>query len=84
MEYVDPTLVSVAAELDWSARPFDDLATSLVEATRLPAWKVPETSKNLRRIFDLAVADGLGFDVAWRSVNDQYMKILTSVTLCAR
>jgi hypothetical protein len=78
MVYVDPTLVSVKVELDWATRPFDDLATSLIEATRLPAWKVPETSRNLRRIFDLAVADGHGFDVAWRSVDKHYMRILTN------
>jgi hypothetical protein len=78
MHYTDPTLVSVAVELDWANRPFDDLAASLVAATRLPAWKIPETSKNLRRIFDLAVLDGISFDVAWRSVNDQYMRVLTS------
>ena len=77
MQYIDPTLVSVTVELDWSSRPFDDLAANLVAATRLPAWKIPETSKNLRRIFDLAVTDGVSFDGAWRTVNDQYMRVLT-------
>jgi hypothetical protein len=80
MQYVDPTLVSVAVELDWVGRPFDDLAASLIAATRLPAWKVPETSRNLRRIFDMAVCDGLSFDVAWRTVNGEYMRVLTSGT----
>ena len=68
VDYLDPTLVSVAVEIGWEREPFDALACGLLDRLGMPEWKLPETSRNLRRMFDLTVADGKSFSDAWEVV----------------
>lgn len=71
MDYSDPTLVSVAVEIGWEREPFDALARDLLAQIGLPGWKLPETSRNLQRMFDLAIEDGKSFHDAWVTLTQE-------------
>jgi len=74
--YIDPTLVSVDTEIEWSRAPFDERARRLHALLVLPDWKVPETSRNLERFFCFLVADGNSFAVALARVDAEITLIV--------
>jgi hypothetical protein len=76
--YVDPSLVPVQTELAWERAPFDAWSAQIQQAFGLPGWKLRETSRNLQRIFDLAVAEGKSFDDAWAITECEISRILVT------